>query len=72
MDGGSEGVIAAETVLSASDGERGTSRDAFIPVFAIARCAGWLAPAMEQQKTGHLIRPISAYTRPVPPGAGVR
>jgi citrate synthase len=50
----------------------GIPRDAFTPVFAIARCAGWLAHAMEQQKTGRLIRPISAYTGPVPPGAGVR
>ncbi|HZU91624.1 MAG TPA: citrate synthase [Stellaceae bacterium] len=44
-------------------------RAAFTPVFAVARCAGWLAHAMEQQKTGRLIRPISAYIGPRPDGA---
>ena len=68
MNSGLEDVIAAETVLSHSDDERGISRDAFTPVFAIARCGGWLAHAMEQQKTGRLIRPISAYTGRFPRG----
>jgi len=44
----------------------GIPREAFTPVFAVARCAGWLAHAMEQQKTGRLIRPSSAYIGPVP------
>jgi citrate synthase len=35
----------------------------------VARCAGWLAHAMEQQSTGRLIRPSSAYVGPVPAGA---
>jgi citrate synthase len=48
----------------------GIPRDAFTPVFAIARCAGWLAHAMEQQKTGRLIRPTSAYIGPLPCSAG--
>src|SRR5438105_13243916 len=30
----------------------GFPRDAFMPVFAVARAAGWLAHAMEQQKEG--------------------
>jgi len=47
----------------------GFPREAFMPVFAVARCAGWLAHAMEQQKTGRLIRPSSAYVGPVPIGA---
>lgn len=46
----------------------GLPREAFTPVFAVARCAGWLAHAMEQQKGGRLIRPSSAYIGPVPPG----
>jgi citrate synthase len=46
----------------------GIPREAFTPVFAVARCAGWLAHAMEQQKTGRLIRPSSAYVGPVPAG----
>jgi citrate synthase len=41
-------------------------REAFTPVFAVARCAGWLAHAMEQQKEGRLVRPSSAYIGPVP------
>ncbi len=44
----------------------GLPRDAFTPVFAVARCAGWLAHAMEQQKSGRLIRPSSAYVGPRP------
>jgi citrate synthase len=30
-------------------------------VFAVSRCAGWLAHAMEQQKAGRMIRPTSRY-----------
>lgn len=50
----------------------GVPRAAFMPVFAAARCAGWLAHAMEQRKEGRLVRPISAYVGPAPsePGAG--
>jgi citrate synthase len=44
----------------------GVPRDAFTQVFAIARCAGWLANAMEQQKAGRMIRPASNYVGPKP------
>ncbi|HEU0217995.1 MAG TPA: citrate synthase [Stellaceae bacterium] len=44
----------------------GLPRDAFMPVFAVARCAGWLAHAMEQQREGRLVRPSSAYVGPHP------
>jgi|tagenome__1003787_1003787.scaffolds.fasta_scaffold20855482_2 citrate synthase len=47
----------------------GLPREAFTPVFAVARCAGWLAHAMEQQKEGRLVRPSSAYVGPIPTGA---
>lgn len=47
----------------------GLPRDAFMPVFAIARGAGWLAHAMEQQREGRMVRPSSAYVGPVPSGA---
>jgi citrate synthase len=43
----------------------GIPREGFTPVFAIGRCAGWLAHAMEQQKTGRMIRPTSAYVGPM-------
>src|SRR5579864_7878042 len=46
----------------------GLPRDAFTPVFAVARGAGWLAHALEQQKEGRLIRPSSAYVGPRPQG----
>ncbi len=36
-------------------------RQAFTPVFAAARTAGWIAHAMEQQAHGRLLRPAAAY-----------
>jgi citrate synthase len=47
----------------------GFPRDAFTPVFAVGRAAGWLAHAMEQRKAGRLIRPSSAYIGPRPASA---
>ena len=47
----------------------GIPREAFNPVFAVGRMPGWLAHAMEQRRTGRLIRPASAYIGPVPPTA---
>jgi citrate synthase len=41
-------------------------RQAFTPVFAVARSAGWTAHAREQQRGGRLIRPSSAYIGPMP------
>jgi len=42
-------------------------RQAFTPVFAVARAAGWTAHAREQQRTGRLIRPSSTYVGAMPP-----
>jgi citrate synthase len=42
----------------------GIPRAAFTPVFAVGRSAGWLAHALEQQQTGRMIRPTSAYVGP--------
>jgi citrate synthase len=42
-------------------------RQAFTPIFAVARAAGWTAHAREQQRTGRLIRPSSLYLGPKPP-----
>ena len=47
----------------------GLPRDAFTPVFALARTPGWLAHALEQQKTGRLIRPAANYIGPRPEAA---
>lgn len=42
----------------------GFPREAFTPVFAICRTAGWLAHALEQQQTGRMYRPTSEYVGP--------
>jgi citrate synthase len=41
-------------------------RQAFTPIFAVARATGWTAHAREQQRLGRLIRPSSAYVGPMP------
>ena len=41
-------------------------RQAFTPIFAVARAAGWTAHAREQQRTGRLIRPSSSYVGRMP------
>ncbi|WP_431322276.1 citrate synthase [Rhizobium sp. YTU87027] len=38
--------------------------DAPLVIFALARTVGWLAHAMEQVESGHLIRPRARYTGP--------
>ena len=42
----------------------GFPREAFTPVFAVGRCAGWVAHALEQRRTGRMIRPASKYVGP--------
>jgi citrate synthase len=42
----------------------GITRQAFTPVFAIARVPSWIAHALEQQKGGRMIRPTSSYIGP--------
>lgn len=39
----------------------GFPREAFTPVFAVGRCAGWVAHALEQRQNGRMIRPTSRY-----------
>ena len=42
--------------------------DAPFLLFALARTIGWIAHAMEEYASGHLIRPRARYTGPMPPG----
>lgn len=44
----------------------GLPREAFTPVFAVGRVAGWAAHVLEQEQTGRLIRPQSRYVGPMP------
>jgi citrate synthase len=39
----------------------GLPREAFTPVFAVARAPAWIAHALEQQRGGRMIRPASTY-----------
>jgi citrate synthase len=43
----------------------GLEREAFTPVFAMGRVVGWTAHVFEQERTGRLMRPQSAYVGPV-------
>ncbi len=46
----------------------GLPREAFTPVFAIARAPAWIAHALEQRRSGRMIRPTSTYVGPAPAG----
>lgn len=42
----------------------GLPREAFTPVFAVARAPAWIAHALEQRRTDRMIRPASTYVGP--------
>jgi citrate synthase len=42
----------------------GIPRTGFTAVFAISRCPGWIAHALEQEATGRMFRPTSRYVGP--------
>ncbi len=44
----------------------GLPSEAAIALFAIGRSTGWIAHALEQNRTGQLIRPRAQYTGPLP------
>jgi citrate synthase len=44
----------------------GVPRAGFTPLFAAGRAAGWAAHAIEQERTGRIIRPQSRYVGPRP------
>jgi citrate synthase len=39
----------------------GVPRRAFTPVFAMGRAPSWIAHALEQKRSGRMIRPTSLY-----------
>jgi citrate synthase len=65
LTGEAANVDYALTALVAALGLPG---DAAFLLFAIGRCAGWLAHALEQMRTGQLIRPRARYIGPDPLG----
>jgi citrate synthase len=38
-------------------------------LFAVGRSVGWVAHALEQVATGHLLRPRARYNGPLPDGS---
>lgn len=54
--------------LTALADHLGLPEDAPFALFATARCTGWIAHALEQSRTGRLIRPRARYTGPPPEG----
>jgi citrate synthase len=58
-------VDAAAVALRAA---LGMPRGAVAGLFAVGRAAGWIAHALEQIATGHLLRPRARYTGPAPEG----
>ncbi|WP_449255009.1 citrate/2-methylcitrate synthase [Bosea sp. (in: a-proteobacteria)] len=53
-------------VLTAIAARLGLAPDVPFQIFAAARCAGWIAHALEQNETGRLIRPRARYVGPEP------
>jgi citrate synthase len=54
------GIVALRAAL-------GARRGAGAGLFAVARCAGWVAHALEQVREGQLIRPRARYRPPDSP-----
>ncbi|MBB3591219.1 citrate synthase [Rhizobium sp. BK529] len=58
--------VNADFALAAMTAAFGLPEEAPIIIFALARTTGWLAHAMEQIESGHLIRPRARYVGPSP------
>jgi citrate synthase len=59
-------IANVDFALTALVAALGLPAEAAFLLFAIGRCAGWLAHALEQVQTGQLIRPRARYVGPVP------
>jgi citrate synthase len=60
-------IANVDYALTAMTETLGLPENTAFLMFAIGRCAGWLAHALEQSRTGRLIRPRARYIGP-PPG----
>ena len=59
------GALAnVDFALTALVSQLDLSDDAAFLIFAMGRCAGWLAHALEQMRTGQIIRPRARYVGP--------
>ena len=61
-------AVNVDFALTALVTALGLPGEAAFLLFAIGRCAGWLAHALEQAQTGQLIRPRARYIGPDPIG----
>jgi citrate synthase len=61
----------ADYALSLLTAACGLPEDAPFILFAVGRCVGWLAHALEQVQANRLIRPRARYTGPAPVTAGI-
>ncbi|HEX4181494.1 MAG TPA: citrate/2-methylcitrate synthase [Caulobacteraceae bacterium] len=57
-------IANVDYALTALTASLGLSADTTFLMFAIGRCAGWMAHALEQLRTGHVIRPGARYIGP--------
>jgi len=59
-------IVNVDYALTAMTAALALPENAAFLLFAISRCAGWLAHAQEQLQTGRLIRPRARYIGPPP------
>ncbi|TMQ08408.1 MAG: citrate synthase [Deltaproteobacteria bacterium] len=64
IDAVTEAAPNCDVGLAALTAALGVSAAIGTGLFAVARAAGWLAHALEQRATGHLLRPRARYTGP--------
>jgi citrate synthase len=61
MARGGRGGATIDVGLVALAAALGMRPGAALGIFAVARCAGWVAHALEQYEAGYLVRPRARY-----------
>ena len=64
VDATTDAAPNCDAALAALTAALGAPPAAGTGLFAVARAAGWLAHALEQRATGHVLRPRARYTGP--------